>query len=255
MSVNRFEEAPPLPLVFERDGSGVALHAEAPGDRSHLKGHRMRLRDRLMRAGPLALADYEMLELVMFRAVPQGDLNRVAKELLATFGDFAHVIAAPPERLAEVTGVGEATIREFKIVEAAAHRFAQAQVIGREVLGSWDRVVDYCTTAMAHLGTEQFRILFLDRKNVLIADEAQQKGTVDHVPVYPREVAKRALQLDASALILVHNHPSGDPAPSEADITMTHRVADAAQAIGIVLHDHIVIGKGKVASFRSLGLL
>jgi len=253
MTSDRFEEAPRLPF----DSAAEVPDTEDIGirDLSHLKGHRKRLRERFMRAGPLALADYEMLELVMFRAVPQGDLNRTAKELLTVFGDFNHVIAASPTRLAEVRGVGPAIIQEFKIVEAAAHRFAQARVIGRDVISSWDALITYCRTAMAHRQTEQFRVLYLDRKNVLIADEAQAQGTVDHVPVYPREVVKRALQLDASAIILVHNHPSGDPEPSGADISMTHKVADAADAVGIDIHDHVVIGKSSEASFRTMGLL
>jgi DNA repair protein RadC len=252
MERDRFEESPLLPLeVAGQD----PVRPPAPRDLSHLKGHRQRLRERFMRAGSIALADYELLELVMFRAVPRGDLNRLAKDLLATFGDFNHVIAAPPERLAEVRGVGPAVIQEFKIVEAAAHRFAQARVIGRDVMGSWAQLIAYCRTAMAHRQTEQFRVLYLDRKNVLIADEAQQQGTVDHVPVYPREVVKRALQLNASAIILVHNHPSGDPEPSDADISMTHKVANAADAVGIVIHDHVIIGMSEEASFRSMGLL
>ncbi|NNU79238.1 DNA repair protein RadC [Halovulum dunhuangense] len=217
--------------------------------------HRARLRERFHRGGPAALADYELLELVLFRAIPRRDVKPLAKALLARFGDFNHAISAPAVRLAEVQGVGAAVIQELKIVEAAAHRLAQARVLGRDVLSSWDALLAYCKTAMAHRETEQFRVLFLDRKNVLIADEAQAQGTVDHVPVYPREVVKRALELGASALILVHNHPSGDPEPSSADITMTQRVADAADALGIVLHDHIVVGKARHASFRAMGLL
>ena len=255
MSDPAFHDAPPLPLTLPDGRDGAPAPVPPPRDLSHLRGHRKRLRERFMRAGAIALADYEMLELVMFRAIPQGDLNALAKRLLATFGDFNHVIAAPPDRLADVPGVGPAVIQEFKIVEAAAHRFAQAKVIGRDALGSWDQVITYCKTAMAHRPVEQFRVLFLDRRNVLIADEEQQRGTIDHVPVYPREVVKRALQLDASALILVHNHPSGDPEPSGADISMTHKIADAADAVGITLHDHVIVGKSGEASFRTMGLL
>jgi len=222
---------------------------------AHNADHRKRLRDRFMRAGPDALADYELLELVLFRAIPRRDVKPLAKDLLDVFGDFNHTVSAAPMRLAEVGGVGQAVIQELKIIEAAAHRLAQARVMGREVLTSWDALMSYCKTAMAHRETEQFRVLYLDRKNVLIADEAQGVGTVDHVPVYPREVVKRALELGASALILVHNHPSGDPEPSPADITMTHRVADAADALGIALHDHVIIGKEEDSSFRSIGLL
>lgn len=247
-----FGEAPQLPLR----GTQV-LDAIAPPkpEVDHRTNHRKRLRDRFMRAGPASVADYEMLELVLFRAISRQDVKPLAKRLLQVFGDFNHVISATPHRLCEVQGVGDAVVQELKIVEAAAHRLAQAKVLGREVLGSWDALMTYCKTAMAHRQTEEFRVLFLDRKNVLIADEAQAKGTVDHVPVYPREVVKRALELGASALILVHNHPSGDPEPSAADITMTHRVADAADALGIKLHDHIVIGKEEHTSFRDIGLL
>ncbi|MEM9428829.1 MAG: DNA repair protein RadC [Pseudomonadota bacterium] len=221
----------------------------------HQKSHRERLRARFMRAGAEALEEYELLELVLFRAIPRRDVKPLAKDLIAAFGDFNHVISANPARLRECQGVGEAVIQELKIVEAAAHRLAQARVIGRDAITSWDALMRYCKTAMAHRETEQFRILFLDRKNVLIADEPQQKGTVDHVPVYPREVVKRALELNASALILVHNHPSGDPAPSQADIAMTRQISDAAETLGVVVHDHVVIGKAEDASFRALGLL
>ncbi len=208
-----------------------------------------------MKAGTTALADYELLELLLFRAIARRDVKPLAKTLLAEFGDFNRVISAPAARLRGVEGVGEAVIQELKIVEAAAHRLAQARVMGRNALTSWSSLMEYCKISMAHRETEQFRILFLDRKNILIADEEQAKGTVDHVPVYPREVAKRALELNASALILVHNHPSGDPTPSEADIAMTERVNVALNALGITLHDHVIIGQATDASFRSLGLL
>jgi len=246
---------PPLAPASARTVQGRADRATDPRPTPHYRDHRKRLRDRFMHAGAAALADYELLELVLFRAIPRRDVKPLAKALMAEFGDFNHIISAPPGRLAELPGVGAAVIQELKIVEATAHRLAQARVMGRNVITSWDALVEYCTTAMAHREVEQFRVLFLDRKNVLIGDEAQGKGTVDHVPVYPREVVKRALELGASALILVHNHPSGDPEPSSADITMTHRVADAADALGVTLHDHIIIGKQDVASFRSKGLL
>lgn len=217
--------------------------------------HRERLRARFDRAGANALADYELLELVLFRAIPRRDVKPLAKRLLAEFGDFNHAISAPPSRLMKVEGLGEAAARELKIVEAAAHRLAQARVIGREALSSWSALMTYCKTVMAYRETEEFRILFLDRKNMLLADEAQAKGTVDHVPVYPREVVKRALELNASAMIMVHNHPSGDPTPSPADIEMTQRIEAALEAVGVTLHDHVVIGKETDASFRALGLL
>ncbi|MEM9010662.1 MAG: DNA repair protein RadC [Pseudomonadota bacterium] len=217
--------------------------------------HRARLRERFMRAGVNALADYELLELVLFRAIPRRDVKPLAKRLLGQFGDFNHTISAPPARLAEVEGVGSAVIQELKIVEAAAHRLAQARVLDRHVISSWDALLTYCKVAMAHRETEQVRILYLDRKNVLIADEVQGTGTVDHVPVYPREVARRALELNASALILVHNHPSGNPQPSNEDVAMTERIVEAVKPLGVTVHDHLVIGKDSTASFRSLGLM
>jgi len=175
--------------------------------------------------------------------------------LLDQFGDFNRVISASPERLCEIKGVGDAVVLELKIVEAAAHRLARARVMQQQVLSGWDAVLDYCHTTMAHRETEHFRVLYLDRKNVLIADEEQAKGTIDHVPVYPREVVKRALELNASALILVHNHPSGDPTPSDADINMTNQIQDAASALSITLHDHLIIGKSRELSFKTEGYL
>lgn len=239
----------PLPGFEEAYAS--ATGSAAP----HFQNHRTRLRERFMTAGAEALPDYELLELVLFRAIPRRDVKPLAKALLARFGDFNHTLAAAPSRLAEVQGVGSAVIQELKIVEAAAHRFARAEVIGRPAISGWDTLIRYCRTAMAHGETEQFRVLYLDRKNVLIADEASAKGTVDHVPVYPREVARRALELSASAVILVHNHPSGDPTPSRSDIDMTGQVARGLDALGIVLHDHIIVGKGRETSFRADGLI
>ncbi len=208
-----------------------------------------------MVGGAKAMPDYELLELVLFRAIPRRDVKPLARALMDRFGDFNRVISAPPARLRDVSGVGEAVITELKIVEAAAHRMARARVLQRHVLSSWDALLDYCHTSMAHRETEQFRVLFLDRKNTVIADEEQAKGTVDHVPVYPREVAKRALELNASALILVHNHPSGDPTPSQADISMTDQINSACLALGLTLHDHLIIGKSTELSFRSAGYL
>lgn len=222
---------------------------------SYMADHRKRLRDRFMAGGADALPDYEMLELVLFRAIPRQDVKPLARLLLDTFGDFNRVLSAPASRLKQVKGVGGAVVQELKIVEAAAHRLARSKVMQRHVISSWDAVIDYCHTAMAHRDTEQFRILFMDRKNVLIADEAQAKGTIDHVPVYPREVVKRALELNAAALILVHNYPSGDPTPSEADITVTQQIYDAAKTLDIILHDHLIIGKSHELSFVSEGLL
>ncbi len=229
----------------------TASNASAP----HFHNHRWRLRERFLSAGPGSLADYEMLELVLFRAIPRRDVKPLAKQLLDRFGDFNGVISALPGRLRDLPGVGQAVICELKVVEAAAHRLARARVLNRPALSSWSALMEYCKTTMAHRETEQFRILFLDRKNILIADEEQAKGTVDHVPVYPREVVKRALELNASAVILVHNHPSGDPTPSQADIDMTRQIELAARAVGVVVHDHVVIGKESDASFRAMALL
>ena len=222
---------------------------------SYIRDHRKRLRDRFTAGGAAAMPDYELLELVLFRAIPRQDVKPLARRLLDAFGDLNRVITAPPPRLLEIAGVGEAVVQDLKILEAVAQRLARARVMHRPVLSSWNALLDYCHTAMAHRETEQFRILFLDRKNVVIADEEQARGTVDHVPVYPREVVKRALELNASALILVHNHPSGDPTPSEADISMTIQIQDAAQTLGITLHDHLIIGKEREISFRAQGYL
>ena len=236
----------------EDEAAGVALPAKLP---SYIADHRKRLRDRFMTGGAAALPDYELLELLLFRAIPRMDVKPLARLLLDTFGDFNRVISAAPQRLMMVKGVGEAVVQELKIVEAAAGRLMRAKVLNMPVLSSWNALLDYCQTVMAHRETEQFRILFLDRKNVLIADEEQAKGTVDHVPVYPREVVKRALELNASAIILVHNHPSGDPTPSDADISMTAQVQEAAQVLGIILHDHLIIGKSRELSFKAEGYL
>ena len=222
---------------------------------SYIKDHRKRLRERFITGGEKAVADYELLELVLFRAIPRQDVKPLARSLLDTFGDFSTTLSAPRERLAQVAGVGDAVVAELKIVEAAAHRLAQSKVIDKQAISGWNALVGYCRTAMAHRDTEQFRILFLDRKNMLIADEPQAKGTIDHVPVYPREVVKRALELNASALILVHNHPSGDPTPSDADIAVTRQIQDAAEVFSITLHDHLVVGTSGEFSFRSAGYL
>jgi len=213
------------------------------------------LRARFLKGGAEAMPDYELLELTLFAAIPRRDTKPLAKALLKRFGSFAEVIAAPRERLLEIPGVGESVVNQLKIVEAAAQRLAKTKVLGRPALSSWAALLDYCTAAMARIQTEEFRVLFLDRKNVLVADEVQNRGTVDHTPVYPREIVKRALELGASSLILVHNHPSGDPTPSKADIAMTREIVSAARALSLAVHDHLVIGRGGHASFKSLGLL
>lgn len=253
MSPRTFHEAP-LPL-FAPDEAAPAPLPEGGRLPSYIRDHRKRLRARFMEGGAGAMPDYELLELVLFRAIPRQDVKPLARALLEAFGDFNGVLSAPAARLRQVGGVGEAVVAELKIVEAAAHRLARSKVLKRHVISSWEQVLDYCRTTMAHRETEQFRVLYLDRKNVLIADEEQARGTVDHVPVYPREVVKRALELNASALILVHNHPSGDPTPSTADIDMTAKVQEAAEALGMVLHDHLIVGKSEEVSFRSAGYL
>ncbi len=248
---SHFSEAA-LPLFGGDEATSVAPVGPQP---SYIRDHRARLRGRFMEGGAGAMPDYELLELVLFRAIPRRDVKPLARALLDQFGDFNSVVSASAHRLQSVAGVGEAVVVELKIIEAASQRLARARVMRRQVLSSWDALLDYCHTTMAHRDTEQFRLFFLDTKNVLIADEEQACGTVDHVPVYPREVVKRALELNASALILVHNHPSGDPTPSEADVVMTQKIKDAAEVMGITLHDHLIIGKSCELSFRGEGYL
>jgi len=224
-------------------------------DAPHYLGHRERLRARFRDAGADALADYELLELLLFRTQPRRDVKPLAKALLEHFGSFAEVVAATPVRLAEVEGMSELSATDFKVIEAAAQRLARERVRDRKVLSSWSAVIDYCRASMAFAEKEQFRVLFLDKRNQLIADELQQKGTVDHTPVYPREVVKRALELSATAVILVHNHPSGDPTPSRADIQMTRQIVEVARPLGIEVHDHIIVGKSGHASLKGLRLI
>lgn len=221
----------------------------------HYMGHRQRLRDRFMKAGGEAMADYELLELILFQAIPRRDVKPLAKDLMSTFGSFSSVISAPVERLQEFKGLSENAIAGIKMMQEVAVRLSKEEIMDKPVLSSWQALINYCRTAMAHRKTEQIRILYLDRKNVLIADELQGEGTVDHTPVYPREVVKRALDLHASALILVHNHPSGNTAPSQGDIAMTKEIQDACAKLNITIHDHLIIGKKGHSSFKSLGLL
>jgi DNA repair protein RadC len=221
----------------------------------HYSGHRARLRARLSEAGADALADYEFLELILFRALPRRDVKPLAKSLLDRFGSFVEVIVAPPARLREVSGMGDAAVAELKIIQAAAARLARGEIKRRPVLSSWSAVLDYCRTAMAFAERESFRILFLDKRNQLIADEVQQTGTVDHTPVYPREVVRRALELSATAIVLVHNHPSGDPTPSHADIQMTKQIINVARSLGIEVHDHIIVGREGHASLKGMQLM
>ena len=224
-------------------------------DAPHYLGHRERLRAHFTEVGGDPLPDYELLELILFRSIPRRDVKPIAKDILKRFGSFAEALAAPPQRLMEVDGVGESVVTDLKIVAAAARRLTRGAVAKRPVLSSWNAVLDHCRTAMAFADREQFRLLFLDKRNALIADEVQQSGTVDHTPVYPREVVKRALELSATAVILVHNHPSGDPTPSAADIAMTREIIDVAKPLGIAVHDHIIVGRDGHASLKGLRLI
>jgi DNA repair protein RadC len=233
------------------DESKSPATAETP----HYHGHRERLRERFRTAGPDALSDYELLEMVLFRALSRRDVKPLAKSLIAKFGSFAEAVHAPEPRLREVAGVGDSVITELKLIAATASRIAKGQLKARTALSSWSDVVDYCRIAMAFADKEQFRILFLDKRNQLIADELQQVGTIDHTPVYPREVIKRALELSATAVILVHNHPSGDPTPSQADIQMTKAIVEIAKPLGISVHDHIIVGKNGHVSLKGMKLM
>lgn len=236
---------PPLKITKPR------TKAEKP----HYHDHRARLRVRFEEAGPIALSDYELLELFLFRSIPRQDTKPLAKALLAKFGTLAAVLAAPSVRIAEVKGVGPAVAQDLKVAQALFERASKGEFKQRTVISSWSQLVNYCRLAMAHEPREQFRVLFLDVKNQLIADEVMNEGTIDHAPVYPREIARRALELSAAAVILVHNHPSGDPKPSAADIAITREIIDAATSISVRVHDHLVIGRERVESFKSLGLL
>jgi DNA repair protein RadC len=254
---------PPRSLIAPRDRGGDPLDDDDSNgnaknndrDRPHYHGHRERLRQRLLERGGASLADYEVLEFLLFGARPRGDTKPLAKALIDRFGTLARVLTAPPEALAKVPGMGDASIAVLKVIPEAAARLAREEAMAGDVISSWDKLLAYCRMTMAHQPVEQFRLLFLDKRNRLIADEVQQQGTIDHTPVYTREVVKRALELGAAALILVHNHPSGEPAPSEADIAMTEQICSALEKLGIVVHDHLVIARGGHASFRALGLL
>lgn len=228
---------------------------EVPQPVDHRAGHRQRLRDRFRNGGAGAMPDYELLEMILFRVHPRGDTKPIAKRLLAAFGSFAEVVNASPQRLMEVEGIGDRAVDELKLIKAAAERLALREISGKPALSSGSGVLDYLRLAQGYERIEQFRILFLDKKNNLIADEVQGKGTVDHTPVYVREVLKRALELSATALILVHNHPSGDPTPSRTDIDMTRMIVDAARPLGISIHDHIIVGREGHASFKQMRLI
>jgi DNA repair protein RadC len=232
-----------------------AKPSKPAGTVPHYHGHRQRLRERFLQAGGEAVSDYEVLELILFRVFSQKDVKPLAKQLLREFGSFAEVISAPIERLKQIEGLGTAAITEIKIVQAAASRLARGEIKQRAVLSSWASVLDYCRADMAFDDKERFRILFLDKSNRLIKDEVQQTGTIDHAPVYPREVVKRALELAATAIILVHNHPSGDPTPSRADVQMTQAIIEVARPLGIAVHDHIIVGKHGHQSLKGLKLI
>ena len=256
-------------IVFDRSGrpvpasesggglprSGGAEAAGLPFASTGPHGHRGRMREKLLERGPDALADYELLEMLLFFAQPKGDTKPLAKAVINRFGSFGAVLAAPQKDLFATQGLGTHSVAAIKLVQAAALRLARAEAMERPVLNNWDRLMDYLNAVLAREKVEQFRILFLDNKNRLLADEAQARGTVDHTPVYPREVVKRALELHATALILVHNHPSGDPTPSREDIEMTKEVKKAASVLGVVVHDHVIIGNGRWTSFRKEKLL
>ena len=222
---------------------------------SEHNGHRQRLRQRFLKTGGVGMPDYELIEMILFAAIPRGDVKPLAKRLLKRFGSFADAIAAPVEALREIEGMGAASVAALKVVESAAQRLGQESVMNMPVLSSCDRLIEYCRMCIGRADREHFRILFLNRKNVLIADEEQQRGTVDHTPVYPREVVKRALQLGASAIIMLHNHPSGDAEPSKGDIEMTREIRETGERLGIQLHDHVIITKTGHRSFKTMGLL
>lgn len=242
-------------MLREQGGFSFAIEREAEITPlpDHL-GHRQRLRTRAA-VSLAALPDYELLELILARSLPRGDVKPIAKALIARFGSLAAVFGAAPRELTCVKGVGPAVALDLKLTHEATLRIGRGEVKKRAVISSWSALLAYVRTAMAHEAREQFRVLFLDKKNQLIADEVMNEGTVDHAPVYPREVARRALELSASAVILVHNHPSGDPTPSAADIDMTRQVIEAGRTLRIAVHDHLVVGRDGVASFKALGLI
>lgn len=245
----RSAETPPQPEQPVKTSAGVKKN------KPHYNGHRQRLRERFNNHGDDVLADYELLELLLFRTIARADTKPLAKALLNRFGSFAGVLGAEPQLLREVAGCGEAVAQDIKLLNACARRSGKSEIMKKDVLDSWSKVIAYCMTSMAYENREQFRILFLDKKNRLIADEIQQIGTVDHTPVYPREVIKRALELSSTALILFHNHPSGDATPSRADIDMTKVIISIASPLNIAVHDHIIIGKAGHISMRGLGLI
>jgi DNA repair protein RadC len=252
-----FGEMSPVPDRARRNDGATPSAAVPPRKtgKPHYHGHRGRLRDRFRDVGADGLADYELLELLLFLSIPRADTKATAKALLKRFGSFAEVLGAPEHLLREIDGIGETAALDLKAIAAAAARMTKGAIAQRQVLGSWAQLIDYCRASMAFEAREQFRILFLDKKNVLIADEVQQQGTVDHTPVYPREVMRRALELSATAVILVHNHPSGDPNPSRADIEMTKAIVETGKPLGVTVHDHIIVGRNGHASLKGMQLI
>jgi DNA repair protein RadC len=271
-----FDEAGARRQFPEQAASPLGLAEDTAGDfqgwgSKHYHGHRERLRQRFLAGGPAAVADYELLELLLFFAVYRRDTKPVAKEMLKVFGSLGAVLAAEPARYAECMGPVPADaapeLRQtrdddllfaqvlLKAVNDLFQRVLREEIKDRPVIGSWTALLDYLQVAMQHETAEHFRVLFLDRKNILIRDEVQSRGTVDHTPLYPREVVKRALELAASSVILVHNHPSGDPTPSQADIDMTRQVIAALAQVNIAVHDHIVVGKNRHTSFKTQKLI
>lgn len=233
----------------------AAQKEKPPKEKPHFHGHRDRLRQRFLENGPEALQDYELLELILFMAIPQKDVKPIAKDLLKRFGGLPEVMNAPVEELTRIDGIKENTATALKAITALSHRATKNELMKKPVLNSWTRLMDYCVSTMAHEQKEHFRIFFLNKKNEMIADEIQNSGTVDHTPAYPREIMKRALEVGATALILVHNHPSGDPKPSQADIDLTRTIIKAAAPFNIAIHDHIVVSRNGYSSLRNLGLM
>jgi DNA repair protein RadC len=254
VSSDRVDDSRPAPPMPEWSGDrGDRTASVFRGTGPH--GHRERMRTKVLSRGTDALADYELLEMLLFLAFKRGDTKPLAKALINRFGSFANVLAAPERTLLATPGLGPHSVSAIKVVQASALRLMRVEIADRPVLGNWERLMEYLTAAMAREKVEQVRVLFLDTRNCLIADEAQARGTVNHTPVYPREVVKRALELQATALILVHNHPSGDPTPSEEDVAMTREIVAAARALGIAVHDHIIVGHGRWSSLRKMGLM
>ena len=254
LNVPSAKSTPKQPVVEHYGASHNAQPKPSGNDTPHYVGHRDRMKERFEKVGHDGFADYEMLEMLLYRSIRQGDTKPLAKALIARFGSLGEVLGAPEHLLREVKGCGPAVTFDLKLVSALSHRVIRSDIREKALLTSWNKVIEYCIAAMAHEPREQLRILFLDKKNALIADEVQQVGTVDHTPVYPREVIARALHLSASAIILVHNHPSGDPTPSKADIEMTRTIANIGAQMGIVVHDHIIVGKNSHASLKGLQL-